>query len=164
MSWLLKKQTNPKTKTITDAVLLVLFWKREPEPRGRADFRKLFGEGGCALKTASNSEYFYIPSSGSFAPRGQASQPTPWAHWTCSPFGEKPGKAEVKMEKPSWVIVGRGGWIWQTWESSPAASRLVSVQQLPQSGASNGKIAVHSTRFITWMLCSFLKEPFSWGG
>ena len=41
--------------------------------------------------------------------------------------GNKVRKLRGENGEPSWVRVGWGGWIWPSWESCPAASRLVSM-------------------------------------
>lgn len=47
--------------------------------------------------------------------------------WICLSAGVKVGKLRSENGEASWVRVGWGGWVWQTWESCPAANKLVST-------------------------------------
>lgn len=50
--------------------------------------------------------------------------------WICLSAAVKVGKLRSENGEASWVRVGWGGWVWQTWESCPAANKLVSTLTL----------------------------------
>lgn len=51
--------------------------------------------------------------------------------WICLSAAVKVGKVRSENGEASWVRVGWGGWLWQTWESCPAAAnKLVSTLTL----------------------------------
>lgn len=96
---------------------VVLAEKHRPENRPTEDLSKFH-----SLTSVGGSKLWNLCAGKALHPYELQSK-----CWICLSARGKVGKVRSENGEASWVRVGWGGWLWQTWESCPAASKLAST-------------------------------------